>query len=82
MLTREGWLKHWQMAVGQSLKAYLTQWRGEGESTWNHRENALRAETFRGFQVLTRVYLCHPCVPPRPFLISAFARTSNSLVFF
>lgn len=38
MLTREGWLKHWQMAVGQSLKAYLTQWRGEGVNLELQRE--------------------------------------------
>ena len=38
MLTREGWLKHWQMAVGQSLKAHLTLMRGKGVNLGPQRE--------------------------------------------
>ena len=60
MLTKEGWLKHWQIAVEQSLKAHLTLLRGEGVNLGPQRECPGSWDS-RGFQVLARICLGFPC---------------------
>ena len=82
MLTKEGWLKHWQIAVEQSLKAHLTLLRGEGVNLGPQRECPGSWDS-RGFQVLARICLGFPCNVSMALslALSLHAPLNSSLVF-